>query len=351
MVLARFIKYPFSMKKIVAYLLITFLTLSVTTPLAQAAVKPGAKCSTISVTSDHKGKTYTCVKSKGKLVWDKGVAKPPSSTNSFTDDAADKAAADKAAADKKAAQEAVGVKLIVDKLALVCTSDSNCPLGSTGPGGGMVFYDAGSKKSWGRYLEVVKDGWKVNGDVRVYAEWCRKYDGTTTFSAKNSKPLNIYLTGEVSNPALKATLGVEIGKGKANTDLMLAFCDDERSAAAIARAHKGGGKSDWYLPSKNELMTFCKFLNKADKSAPLGWLTGTSDRANDVFIDGFYSFRGTPLCGYRAGQEKAIWGYDLWSSSEKDAKTAWAYDFYEDTSETNSKEVRNAIMPVRAFSF
>jgi len=340
-------------KKIVAYFLITFITLSVTAPIAQAVVKPGAKCSKLGDKQDYKSKTYTCVKSKGKLVWDKGVAKPPSSTNSFTDDAADKAAADKAAADEKAAKEAAKHKLIVDKLALVCTSDSNCPLGSTGPGGGMVFYDAGSKKSWGRYLEAAKDGWKVNSQVRVYAEWCRKYDGTTTFSAKNSKPLNIYLTGEVSNPALKATLGVEIGKGKANTDLMLAFCDDERAAAAIARAHKGGGKTDWYLPSKNELMEFCKFLKKADKSAPLGWLTGSFDRSNEdsIYVDGFYSFMGTPLCGYRAGQEKDFWGYDLWSSSEKDAKTAWVYDFYNDTNETNSKEVRNAIMPVRAFSF
>ena len=337
-----------------AYFLITFLTLSVTAPLAHAVVKPGTKCSKLGDKQDYQGKTYTCVKSKGKLVWNKGVATPTSSTNSFTDDAADKAAADKAAADKAAAQEAAAQKLIDDKLALVCISDSECPLGSTGPGGGMVFYDAGSKKSWGRYLEVVKDGWKDGRTTQpVFAPWCRKWNGDYSFGVKEVEPLNIYLTGEVSNPALKKTLGVEIGKGKANTDLMLAFCDDERSAAAIARAHKGGGKSDWYLPSKNELMEFCKFLNKANKSAPLGWLTGTSNRAdpNDVFIDGFYSFMGTPLCGYRAGQEKDFWGYDLWSSSEKDAKTAWAYDFYNDTNETNSKEVRNAIMPVRAFSF
>jgi hypothetical protein len=215
----------------------------------------------------------------------------------------------------------------------------------------MVFYDAGSKKSWGRYLEAVKDDWKGGYSQAVFAPWCFKWNGDYSFSVKVVKPLNIYLTGEVSNRALKKTLGVEIGKGKANTDLMLAFCDDERSAAAIARAHKGGGKSDWYLPSKNELMTFCKFLNKANKSAPLGWLTGTTDRANDVYIDGFYSFFGTPLCGYRAGQEESIFGYDLWSSSEKDAKTAWVYDFYNDTNTTTSKEGRNAIMPVRAFSF
>ena len=322
-----------------AYFLITFLTLSVTAPLAHAVVKPGTKCSKLGDKQDYQGKTYTCVKSKGKLVWNKGVATPTSTTNSFTDDAAEKEAADKAAADKKAAQEAAAQKLIDDKLALVCISDSKCPLGSTGPGGGMVFYDAGSKKSWGRYLEAAKDDWKGGYSQPVFAPWCKKWNGDYTFGVKDVEPLNIYLTGEVSNPALKKTLGVEIGKGKANTDLMLAFCDDERSAAAIARAHKGGGKSDWYLPSKNELIEFCKFLNKANKSS-VRW------------ISGFYSGLGTPRCDMRTGMNRADYSYDLWSSSEKDAELAWDYDFINlDNKIPDSKESNNVIMPVRAFSF
>ena len=37
---------------------------------------------------------------------------------------------------------------------ITCDPNGKCPLGSTGPVGGIIFYDAGSKKSWGRYLEA-----------------------------------------------------------------------------------------------------------------------------------------------------------------------------------------------------
>ncbi|MFM7410409.1 MAG: hypothetical protein ACKO3L_06355, partial [Actinomycetota bacterium] len=45
--------------------------------------------------------------------------------------------------------------------ARVCTSSANlnviesCALGTVGPGGGMIFYDAGKLEWWGRYLEAV----------------------------------------------------------------------------------------------------------------------------------------------------------------------------------------------------
>lgn len=40
---------------------------------AQAAVKAGSKCSKAGVTTTVSGKKYTCIKSSGKLVWNKGV--------------------------------------------------------------------------------------------------------------------------------------------------------------------------------------------------------------------------------------------------------------------------------------
>jgi len=40
---------------------------------AQASVKPGAKCKKAGATATASGKKFTCIKSGGKLVWNKGV--------------------------------------------------------------------------------------------------------------------------------------------------------------------------------------------------------------------------------------------------------------------------------------
>ena len=63
------------MKRIVAYLLITFLTLSLTAPLAHGVVKPGTTCLKIGDKQDYKGKTHTCIKSGARKIWSKGALK------------------------------------------------------------------------------------------------------------------------------------------------------------------------------------------------------------------------------------------------------------------------------------
>jgi len=62
-------------KKIIAF--ISILSLSISIPLipANAAVKAGGSCISAGKTSDVFSKTYTCIKSGKKLVWDKGVTK------------------------------------------------------------------------------------------------------------------------------------------------------------------------------------------------------------------------------------------------------------------------------------
>ena len=130
-------------------------------------------------------------------------------------------------------------------------SGRNCKIGNTGPGGGIVFYDAGSQQSWGRYLEVAPKGWSVSVSAsgvttgRV-AEWCNVGD---------------IVNGWLWDGEATAILGSEeIGKGKANTDLMVAFCSS--GACVEARAYKGGGKSDWFLPSLKELMELSEFVRR-----------------------------------------------------------------------------------------
>ncbi len=93
-------------------------------------------------------------------------------------------------------------------------------VGDTGPGGGIVFYDAGSEQSWGRYLEA---GPQLDG-----AEWC----------------------GEDWELDIPGTM-TAIGSGAANTTLMTDAC--KAGAATSVSEFDGGGMNDWFLPSKDEL--------------------------------------------------------------------------------------------------
>jgi len=116
----------------------------------------------------------------------------------------------------------------VAPVALTCASGGICAIGDTGPGGGIVFYDAGSLQSWGRYLEAAPNTWSnTAGDPKM--EW------------------------GCSNAFTPGALGTAIGTGAANTAAIVAGCFISGDAAKLADALTFGGKSDWFLPSKDEL--------------------------------------------------------------------------------------------------
>ena len=60
-------------KRLIAFLSILFLSLSTLLIPANAAAKAGAKCNKAGITSVASGKTFTCVKSGNKLIWNKGA--------------------------------------------------------------------------------------------------------------------------------------------------------------------------------------------------------------------------------------------------------------------------------------
>jgi hypothetical protein len=62
-------------KRVIAFLSVFSLSLSLPLIPANSAVKAGASCKTIGITSVSSGKTFKCVKSGKKLVWDKGITK------------------------------------------------------------------------------------------------------------------------------------------------------------------------------------------------------------------------------------------------------------------------------------
>ena len=85
---------------------------------------PGSKCTKVDATAKSGTAKVKCVKSGKYLIWQKIT--PPTPTK---------------------------------PAAALCVVGNPCAMGTKGQGGGIVFYDAGSSQSWGRYLEAAPAGW------------------------------------------------------------------------------------------------------------------------------------------------------------------------------------------------
>ena len=153
-------------------------------------------------------------------------------------------------------------------------------IGDTGPGGGHVFYDAGSVQPWGRYLEAAPDRWSGHAqDPKV--PWC--YRDTDVWTS------------------------TVIGAGAANTNAMLAGCPS--GAANTASGYRGGGLTDWFLPSLGDLYQ-------------LNWFWGE-----------MLPFDGS----------------NYWSSSQNGPGSAWYQDVSSRIHNSRDTHSRGSIRPVRAF--
>ncbi len=240
--------------------------------------------------------------------------------DSIAQAAADKAKADKAKADKAKADKAKADKAKADNLAKVCVVGGACKIGNTGPGGGEVFYDAGSQQSWGRYLEFAPEGWSESGkDPKT--TWCNVSDVLLT----NAPTMNGWLS---FGQKIGDGLGQKIGDGKSNTDLMVAGCN--AGAALMTRAYRGGGQNDWFLPSSGELNELCKYAG--------GQVTGDPKVPCRLF---------SPAPSSEFGKSSDSNYY--WSSSETSFNTALAQFFGSGNWNYAYKTNLYSLRPVRAF--
>jgi len=158
-------------------------------------------------------------------------------------------------------------------------------IGDRGPAGGWIFYDKGNSDGGWRYLEAAP----VDQSTKAKAEWgCYKK----------------------SIPGAKDT---DIGTGKSNTQAIVKSCGEAKIAAKLCTAYRGGGKSDWFLPSKDELNLMYKNLH----------VKGVGDFAGGIY----------------------------WSSSEGDDYDAWYQLFYNGLQGTyGSKDDTSRVRAVRAFN-
>ena len=156
-----------------------------------------------------------------------------------------------------------------------CSAGLSCSVGDVGPGGGVVFYDAGSTKWWGRYLEAAPASCEIAGVPFKPA------GGVQGIHAL-----------QIDRVRAKA-----VGAGKANTDLIVRRYGKSAShAAALVRSQACNGFTDWFLPSSGELN--------------IAWRVLAQNRVNR---------EPTPVGGFDIGY--------YWTSSDYNGTEAWMQYF------------------------
>lgn len=116
-----------------------------------------------------------------------------------------------------------------------CANGGSCTVGDIGPGGGTVFYDAGSLRWWGRYLEV------------------RVITRGRGLPWAPGEPTALYANDDLQVLRRIRLDAKAIGMGRTNTDVIVAAYGPGRYAAKFMSDLVIGGRDDWHLPSKDEL--------------------------------------------------------------------------------------------------
>ena len=132
-----------------------------------------------------------------------------------------------------------------------------CNIGDIGPGGGIVFYDAGKDEYWGRYLEIapkecegIRLPWRPEGNAKTV------YTGS---SGQTAAKLRVLAKG--------------VGMGKINTRVITLALGRGTYAAKYAEDSTCSEVDDWFLPSKDELdLAYNRLAQNRDggKDTPVG---------------------------------------------------------------------------------
>jgi hypothetical protein len=121
-------------------------------------------------------------------------------------------------------------------LSIIASGPVVYSVGDTGPGGGTIYYDAESQQSWGRWLEYAPNGW---------------FGG-------NSDPVMPFGAVDYNNII---NTSMEIGYGSLNTSAMVEKDPDTSRAGGATTSYSSNTKSDWFLPSTNELIALYNYVN------------------------------------------------------------------------------------------
>ena len=170
------------------------------------------------------------------------------------------------------------------------TSDSY-EIGETGPGGGKIFYYSEAGFNCGSTFSAT--GSPTGGKCHYLEAAPRTWSGGTTdpeisWATDTDPSADGYGNQRVAVLGARETV---VGSGYKNSLAIVAQTGNvaATSAAVAARAYRGGSKSDWYLPSIDELIELREEQEAADAS---GGYWSSSEGASDGAYD--LGFMGGP---------------------------------------------------------
>jgi hypothetical protein len=138
---------------------------------------------------------------------------------------------------------------------------------------------------------------------------------------------------------------LEIGQGRANTKIITGkTCkgdNDSASAASIAAAYNGGGKTDWFLPSRKELDALCLefFKGRIGDKVSIDTCKGSGI---PIAVTG--ATNGTPWSFPKGNYWSSSEGGPDWSDT-----VAWLQVFLNGGHGELGKNGSHNVRPVRAF--
>jgi uncharacterized repeat protein (TIGR02543 family) len=174
-----------------------------------------------------------------------------------------------------------------------------CQVGDTGPGGGKVFYVAP-----GTFTQIGATG-------SMCSTGCKYLEAAPTSGTSSWAATATEWSGETSTAIGVTAQRTAIGSGYANTLAMIAQANSSGKAGAVSQNYRGpNNKTDWYLPSQDELTALYSETSVVGGFAP----------ANE-----------------------------FWSSTEVDASQAWYRFFSGGGDGPDPKDMLYHVRPIRAF--
>ncbi|MCP4134756.1 MAG: DUF1566 domain-containing protein [bacterium] len=153
-------------------------------------------------------------------------------------------------------------------------------IGDRGPAGGWIFYDKNKTTDGWRYLEAAPEDLNQGKNI----QW------------------------NIGKNVTTGAVDTAVGTGKSNTQKIIKAQGNDKYAAKICTEYRGGGKSDWFLPSKDELNLLYINLQKngvKDIGADYFW-SSSEDDTYYARLQGFYNGKQGSSHKYRLNRVRAI---------------------------------------------